>query len=237
MNVPFQAIHFSVYEGAKKVLLEPLLWKGGAKLSIADDHATESSLTPGGAVASNSSNSSSSGSVTALEEELLDDSLATQLVAGGLAGGVAAAITTPFDVVKTRLQTQGVSSATQYGSTAVVRRQGGGGRAREGPAGGKEGEEEGGEPAGLYVDWYVVIAGGRRRAAHTHAVARPKASPADPPLPYPFPCQLPIMRRIIADEGMHALWRGLKPRVLFNVPAAAVCWGTYESLKTLLADC
>ena len=62
-------------------------------------------------------------------------------------------------------------------------------------------------------------------------------TPALRPSLHPTSFQLPIMRRIIADEGMHALWRGLKPRVLFNVPAAAVCWGTYESLKTLLADC
>ena len=57
-----------------------------------------------------------------------------------------------------------------------------------------------------------------------------------PPLPPPPPLQFPTMRRILAEEGKFALWRGIRPRVMFNVPSAAVCWGTYESMKTLLAS-
>lgn len=53
----------------------------------------------------------------AMEE---DESLAVQLAAGGVAGGVSAGLTTPLDVVKTRLQLEGVNSATRYGTTAVV---------------------------------------------------------------------------------------------------------------------
>ena len=36
-----------------------------------------------------------------------DEQLATQLIAGGSAGGLSAAVTNPLDVVKTRLQTDG----------------------------------------------------------------------------------------------------------------------------------
>lgn len=60
----------------------------------------------------------SSKKLLALEE---DESLVVQLTAGGLAGGVSAALTTPLDVVKTRLQLEGVNSATRYGTNAVVR--------------------------------------------------------------------------------------------------------------------
>ncbi|GFH20141.1 uncharacterized protein HaLaN_17218 [Haematococcus lacustris] len=46
---------------------------------------------------------------------------------------------------------------------------------------------------------------------------------------------LPVMRRIVQEEGWSALWRGVRPRVLFNAPSAAICWGTYESIKAFLA--
>ena len=49
-----------------------------------------------------------------------EESLAVQLVAGGTAGGTAAALTNPLDMVKTRLQLEGVNSATKYGTTHVV---------------------------------------------------------------------------------------------------------------------
>ena len=49
-----------------------------------------------------------------------EESLAVQLLAGGTAGGTAAALTNPLDMVKTRLQLEGVNSATKYSTTHVV---------------------------------------------------------------------------------------------------------------------
>ncbi|KFM22815.1 putative mitochondrial carrier C8C9.12c [Auxenochlorella protothecoides] len=102
------------------------------------------------------------GEGTADEEE---EGLKVQFVAGGIAGGTAAAATTPLDVVKTRLQLEGLGSATRYQTMSVI----------------------------------------------------------------------PVMRRIAGEEGAAALWSGWRPRVLFNAPAAAICWGVYETCKTFLA--
>lgn len=55
-------------------------------------------------------------------EEEAEETLMVQLVAGGIAGGCASAITTPFDVVKTRLQTEGVGSARRYNENVVSER-------------------------------------------------------------------------------------------------------------------
>jgi len=89
------------------------------------------------------------------------DSLSIQLTAGGIAGAMAAAVSTPLDVVKTRLQTEGVASSTVYRQTGA----------------------------------------------------------------------LSVLHQIIKEEGRQSIWRGLKPRVLFHVPSAAICWGTYETMK------
>jgi solute carrier family 25 iron transporter 28/37 len=184
MNVPFTAVHFSVYESAKRWLLgmgagpgemvreakEACAevwgsWMGGGERGVAGRAAAaEAAAAPGRQAAAAQAAGGREKDDDDEEEE--EEGLLVQLVAGGLAGGSAAAVTTPLDVVKTRLQTEGVGAPRRYGGTTRV---------------------------------------------------------------------LPVLRRIAAEEGGAALWRGWKPRVMFHVPAAAVCWGTYESCKRVLA--
>jgi len=42
------------------------------------------------------------------------------------------------------------------------------------------------------------------------------------------------MRVIAKDEGPRGFFRGLGPRVAKEMPSAAICWGTYESMRMLL---
>jgi solute carrier family 25 iron transporter 28/37 len=86
-------------------------------------------------------------------------------VSGGLAGGIAAALTTPLDCVKTVLQTRtGVNDL-------------------------------------------------RIRQVHT------------------FWDAAKLMYEV---EGGRAFWKGMKPRVVSNVPATAICWTAYEMAKYYL---
>ncbi|KAK9276823.1 hypothetical protein L1049_006360 [Liquidambar formosana] len=93
-----------------------------------------------------------------------EERILVHVAAGGTAGALASAITTPLDVVKTRLQCQGVCGADTFSSGSI-------------------------------------------RMA---------------------------LRQIVDKEGPKALLQGLKPRVLFHTPAAAICWSTYEAMKNLL---
>ena len=97
-----------------------------------------------------------------LRESAEDEGFWTQLTAGGIAGGFAAAATNPLDVVKTRLQTDGVLGASHNSSSTFQ-----------------------------------------------------------------------VLRDIVKAEGYGALMHGLKPRVLFHAPAAAISWVTYETCKNL----
>jgi len=94
------------------------------------------------------------------------------LISGAGAGGMAAAITTPLDVVKTRLQTQDVLTGDLKSSNNIVRYKG----------------------------------------------------------------AFDTVRRILAEEGAKAFFKGLKPRLALHMPAAAISWTTYEMMKTLLSN-
>ena len=39
---------------------------------------------------------------------------------------------------------------------------------------------------------------------------------------------------ILRTEGVMGFYRGLLPRVIANVPACAISWGTYELMKSAL---
>uniref|UniRef100_A0A0G4HNY4 Mitochondrial carrier protein n=1 Tax=Chromera velia CCMP2878 TaxID=1169474 RepID=A0A0G4HNY4_9ALVE len=103
-------------------------------------------------------------------------------LAAGLSGGVAAAMTTPFDVIKTRLQTQ----------DACVRRETVPRPMRElgCPSSGRCDMR-----SPVYVDFTSTF------------------------------------RSILRDEGMAGFFRGVSARVALAVPSAAICWGTYETVK------
>lgn len=90
-----------------------------------------------------------------------DEGPLVQGIAGAASGGLAAAVTTPLDVAKTRLQ------ATPLYSSSDI--------------------------------------------SHTLA-------------------------RIWREEGTSSLLKGLRPRVLFHVPASTICWITYETGKVLLSS-
>ncbi len=93
-------------------------------------------------------------------------------VAGGISGALAAAITTPLDVAKTRLQCQGATLSVLGSELATSK---------------------------------------YKSLTQTLAV-------------------------IYKDEGMRGLFSGIKPRVFFFTPAAAISWAVYEMAKKLLIE-
>ncbi|CAE6021088.1 unnamed protein product [Arabidopsis arenosa] len=86
--------------------------------------------------------------------------------AGAAAGGLAAAVTTPLDVVKTQLQCQGVCGCDRFKSGSIS----------------------------------------------------------------------DVFRTIVKKDGYRGLARGWLPRMLFHAPAAAICWSTYETVKSFFQD-
>lgn len=86
-------------------------------------------------------------------------------VSGGVAGGIAAALTNPLDCIKTALQTRGITTNV-----------------------------------------------------HMRTVDGFKSAAA----------------ALYKEQGIKAFTRGLKPRIIFNVPSTAISWTAYEMAKEIL---
>ena len=153
MNVPFTAIHFSVYEGAKRALFKA--------------------------------------------SEAEREGFAVQFAAGGIAGGLAAAMTNPMDVVKTRMQTECVLLDCDVAKSAEQTANG------------------------------VCTVRGQPKICPQELAAMRVRTAAAAKITSPFS----IARVIVRDEGVMALASGMGARVLFHIPAAAICWTTYEAAK------
>ncbi|KAG8377067.1 hypothetical protein BUALT_Bualt09G0129600 [Buddleja alternifolia] len=91
-----------------------------------------------------------------------DETLVVHATAGAAAGALAAVLTTPFDVVKTQLQCQGVCGCDRFSSSSTG----------------------------------------------------------------------DVIQIIVKKDGYAGLMRGWIPRMLFHAPAAAICWSTYEAVKS-----
>jgi len=110
-------------------------------------------------------------SVLGVQDSKGQKSLSRYFLSAGVSGAVAAAVTHPLDVVKTRLQTQDCYTASVASNEGQVR-------------------------APVYRGFVGTFS----------SIAR--------------------------TEGLAGLYRGVVPRMLYNAPAAAICWGTYESIKS-----
>ena len=142
--------------------------------------------------------------------------------AGATAGIVAAAATNPLDVVKTRLQTQHL--ALQQLTLAPQRAAQPAGAAA-GPAAGAAVGAAAGAAAGTAASAAASTAASAAAGTPPHVCAR---------APLAYTGMVQAISAIWREEGLRGFTRGMQARMLIHAPSVAICWTTYESVKSML---
>eukprot|EP00276_Gloeochaete_wittrockiana_P006267 CAMPEP_0184659100 /NCGR_PEP_ID=MMETSP0308-20130426/28185_1 /TAXON_ID=38269 /ORGANISM="Gloeochaete witrockiana, Strain SAG 46.84" /LENGTH=350 /DNA_ID=CAMNT_0027098633 /DNA_START=105 /DNA_END=1154 /DNA_ORIENTATION=- len=125
------------------------------------------------------------------------------VMAGGIAGATASALTNPLDVIKTRLQTQGGLESMAVASSGCSSC----------------------TPRPLNADVVMEASG--------NLYLRATATDQTVCMGRKYHGLVDTARTILQEEGWRAFFKGLRARVVISAPAAAITWGTYEFMKRL----
>jgi solute carrier family 25 iron transporter 28/37 len=188
--------------------------------------------------------------------------LGASMIAGSIAGAVAAALTNPLDVIKTRLQTQNLgestlstkstsypshassssSSARASGSSIPHRKKS---TFKSMQPMGMLGSSEGGFCVGVWNrDLSSSLLGTRSSSSSSNSGGggKPGGGPVDQTAIswkknyHQIQGVRETVKSILAEEGPAGFLRGIIPRMLVHAPSVAISWTAYEAMKALISS-
>ena len=144
-------------------------------------------------------------------------SLTTTMLSGSIAGATAAAFTTPLDIIKSRLQTQGLEPYVVSSSSGSI-----GAVPSSSSVFGFSGTSSLSRPS-------PGIVGRRNIAGFAGSQSSQFAS-------YLWGSTASAAKEIFSEAGFMGYFRGAFPRVVVHAPAVGISWSAYELAKSFLAD-